>query len=171
MKKLLLLIVGAIIGAFATYYLCPNCGETVEMTESSIVKPDGVITSKEAMTLDKAYDPRYQLVSDSIFGGPNLDNRSSWYSLVDVENYLKYADSQATALGYDMDGIRIYLGAHPDGKTPGYTTMFMVPTGSESLSEGNSMLINFRRASVDIPGGDGLNHGSPGDPPSANYPQ
>ena len=89
-----------------------------------------------------------------------------------MNNYLRYADSQATALGYDMDGIRIYLGAHPDGKTPGYTTMFMVPTGSESLSEGNSSFLNFKRAgSGDIPGGDGMNGGDNGDPPAANYPQ
>ncbi|PNQ72754.1 hypothetical protein C1T31_09570 [Hanstruepera neustonica] len=171
MKKLSLLVIGALIGALATYYLCPSCAGTTEMAAAPIVKPSGVITSSQAKVLSSAYNVRYNLVSDSIFGGPNLDNRSSWYSLVDMNNYLRYADSQATALGYDMDGIRIYLGAHPDGKTPGYTTMFMVPTGSESLSEGNSSFLNFKRVGGgDIPGGDGLDNGDPGDPPSANYP-
>ena len=171
MKKLTPLILGLVIGALATYYFCPNCTVTEEVVASPIVKPKGVIKSEAAKILGKAYDARYQLVSDSIFGGPNLDNRSSWYSLVDVNNYLRYADSQSTALGYNMDGIRIYLGAHPDGKTPGYTTMFMVPTGSESLAEGNSSLFNFKRVGGgDIPGGDGLDNGKPGDPPSANYP-
>ena len=121
MKKLSLLVIGALIGALATYFLCPSCGDTTALAEAPIVKPSGVITPSQAKVLSSAYNIRYNLVSDSIFGGPNLDNRSSWYSLVDMNNYLRYADSQATALGYDMDGIRIYLGAHPDGKTPGYT--------------------------------------------------
>lgn len=73
-----------------------------------------------------------------------------------------------------MDGIRIYMAAYPDDPKlgAGYTTVFMVPTGSESLSEGSSSFFNFKRVGGgDIPGGDGMNDGGLGDPPSANYPQ
>lgn len=172
MKKLGPILLGIILGVIGCYFYCTNCNLMVEAPEDPIVKPSGVITPNQAKTLSTAYNPRYELVSDSIFGAPDLDNRSSWYSLVDVKNYLRYADSQATALGYNMDGIRIYLGAHPDGKTPGYTTLFMTPTGNKSLSEGNSSLINFKRVvGGDIPGGDGLNGGGNGEPPSAIYPQ
>jgi hypothetical protein len=49
--------------------------------------------------------------------------------------------------------------------------MFLVPTGVENISQGNSTLFNMLPPdSGDIPGG-GLNSGNPGNPPPANYPQ
>lgn len=170
MKNVSLLIIGAIIGALATYYFCPNCAGHDD-TVGGIVKPAGVITPKEAMVLDEAFNSRHQLISDSIVMRP--DNRSAWWSLEDVRNYLKYAENQSQELGYQMDGVRLYLGAYPDSPKEGvgYTTMFFVPTGSEALSEGSSMPFHFKRQGGDIPGGDGLNVGGAGDPPSANYPQ
>lgn len=175
MKKLSLLILGALIGALATYYFCPNCqGVDDDEENMAIVKPKGLITPDQAKVLDTTFNSRYKLISDSIVTRDGGDNRSSWFALADVQNYLKYADSQSTALGYNMDGVRIYLAAYP--KDPkfgaGYTTVFFVPTGNESLSEGSSSFFNFKRAgSGDVPGGDGLNQGGIGIPPSANYPQ
>ena len=173
MKKLSILILGALLGAFATYYFCPNCGETEDMVESPIVKPKGLISPEQAKVLDTTYNSRYKLISDSIVTRKGGDNRSVWFSKIDIENYLKYADSQSTALGYNMDGIRIYMAAYPEEPKlgAGYTTVFLVPTGSESLSEGSSSFFNFKRVGGDIPGGDGLNKGDDGQPPSANYPQ
>ena len=51
--------------------------------------PRGVITPAEAKTLDQAFDSRHQLISNSIVKRP--DNRSSWYSLQDMRDYLDYA--------------------------------------------------------------------------------
>ncbi|MFC5194945.1 hypothetical protein ACFPH8_06355 [Bizionia hallyeonensis] len=169
MKNVSLLIIGAIIGALATYYFCPNCAGHDD-TVGGIVKPAGVITSKEAMVLDEAFNSRHQLISDSIVMRP--DNRSAWWSIEDIKNYIKYAENQSQELGYQMDGVRLYLGAYPDSPKEGvgYTTMFFVPTGTQALSEGSSMPLDFKRQGGDIPGGDGLNKGNMGDPPSANYP-
>lgn len=173
MKNVSLLIIGAIIGAFTTYYFCPNCLGEVETLSATIVKPSGIITPKHAETLDQAFNSRHELISDSIVKRPGGDNRSSWYSLTDINNYIKYADSQATSLGYKMDGLRVYLGAHADNPKMGvgYTTMFFIPTGVPARSEGSSIPFIFKRKGGDIPGGDGLNEGSNGYPPSANYPQ
>mgnify|MGYP003653583862 CR=1 FL=1 len=55
MKNVSLLIIGAIIGALATYYFCPNCAGHEDVVED-IIKPAGVITSKEAMVLDEAFN-------------------------------------------------------------------------------------------------------------------
>jgi len=170
MKKLSLLILGIIIGAFATYYFCPSCSIDAEavVAEKSIMKPTGVITPAQAKVLDTEFNSRHTLISDSIV--LRSDNRSSWWSLDDMRNYLTYAENQTQGLGYTMNGVRIYLGAHPTIKgTVGYTTMFLVPTGDKTVPGGGS---GFMAAgSKDILGGDGLNAGGPGDPPSANYPQ
>lgn len=170
MKNVSLLIIGAIIGALATYYFCPNCAGHDD-TVGGIVKPAGVITPEEAKTLDIAFNTRHQLISEQIVMRP--DNRSAWWSLEDIKNYLKYAENQSHELGYKMDGVRLYLGAYPDTNEEGvgYTTMFFVPTGMQALSEGSSMPFHFKRQGGDIPGGDGLNMAGTGNPPSANYPQ
>lgn len=126
--------------------------------------PKGLITPEQAKTLNDAYTKRHQLISDNITMRP--DNRSSWYSLEDIKNYLTLAEAQAKELGYEMDGIRIYCGAYPeDNGKAGYSTSFIVPTINESNGEDGS------GSSPDMPGGDGLNFGGHGDPPGANYPQ
>ncbi|MEZ4792156.1 MAG: hypothetical protein R2783_01370 [Gelidibacter sp.] len=168
MKNLLVLLLGAIIGAAAVYFYC--CKQDLS---DDVVEPKGIITPAQVMALDEAFNSRHQLISDSIVKRP--DNRSSWYSLSDMRSYLNYAESQAKDLGYTMDGIRVYLGAYPDtANEVGYTTMFFTPTGSKAMAKGEMNFLNFNLQSgghPDIPGGNGFNMGTPGNPPSINYPQ
>ena len=127
--------------------------------------PKGSITPDEAKTLNDAYTARHQVISESVTMRP--DNRSSWYSLEEIQDFLSSAAAQAKDLGYEMDGIRIYCGAYPDQEGEvGLSTAFMVPTGTpiEGGGEGNG-------GSRDIPEGNGLNLGQQGEPPGANYPQ
>lgn len=169
MKNFFLFLLGLIIGAAAVYFYC--CKDDSE-SMIDFIEPKGLITPAQATTLDRAFNSRHQLISDSIVGRP--DNRSSWYSLSDVRDYLYYAENQAKDLGYTMNGIRIYLGAHNDtANENGYTTMFIVPTGNLVKSEANMNLFNFAigDSNPDIPGGDGLNDGGMGNPPGSNYSQ
>ena len=168
MKNLVLLILGIVLGALAMYFYCCK-QEPVEMLPP---KPTGLITPTEIRTLTRDYDPRYQAINDSLFKGvAGGDNRSSWYALEDVQNYLVLAENQADSLGYTMDGIRIYPGAHPgDGKKPGYSTYIIVPTGYLKTSQG-SMFMMQKGGGDDIDGGNGLNNGDNGNPPGINYPQ
>jgi hypothetical protein len=170
MKKLILLILGFILGALAMYFYFHNDKNQDEMEETPI--PKGIINPAEITSLTQAYNPRYQAINDSIFKGTKEeDNRSSWYSLEDLQNFITLAQKQAGELGYTMDGIRIYPGAHSavDG-VPGYSTFLLVPTGYLNKSEG-SMLSMQKGGGDDISGGNGLNNGENGDPPGANYPQ
>ena len=166
MKKIVTLVLGFLLGALAMYYYSnQSLGES-----EAIVKPKGVITSAEAKTLDQAFNTRHELISDSIVKRP--DNRSSWWSLEDMRDYLNYAEKESLELGYTMNGVRVYLGAYPTNKEVGYTTMFMVPTGNLNVSEGGMSLLNSRRGSnPDVPNAPGLNHGDGGNPPGANFPQ
>ena len=159
------MLIGAIIGAAIVYF---GWCKTSNMKDQP-TGPKGIITPKEIKTLDAAFDSRHKLISDTIVKRP--DNRSSWYSLKDMREYLDYAENQAKELGYNMDGIRVYLGANADEvNTVGFTTMFFVPTGSKNTAD-ESMPSVDKTGSKDIPGGYGLDMGSGGDPPNANYPQ
>lgn len=170
MKKLGLLILGIILGALAMYFYC--CKDVDLASESPTVTPKGIITSEQAKTLDRAYDLKHRIINDSLFkkstdGG---DNRSSWWAIEDIQNYINHAENQAGELGYTMDGLRVYLGSYPDAKgETGLTTLFFVPTGSIIKSQGSMFPIQI--GGGDIPGGDGLNMGESGLPPGANYPQ
>lgn len=172
MKKLGLLLLGIILGALAMYFYCSN-NQTEMTSEPPTAAPNGIITSKQASILDAAYDLKHQIINDSLFrkstdGG---DNRSSWWSIEDIQGFINHAENQAGELGYTMDGLRMYLGAHPNikGET-GLTTIFIVPTGTENTSQGN-MFPMLQGGSGDIQGADGLNMGKNGSPPSHNYPQ
>lgn len=165
MKNFIVLLLGIAIGAAAVYFYCCN-----NELDNGIVEPKGLISPEEAKALDQAFNSRHRLISDSIVRRP--DNRSSWYSLSDMRDYLNYAENEAKGLGYTMDGIRVYLGAYPneDDKV-GYTTMFFIPTGNQNSAEGSMLNISLEGGSPDITGGFGLNGGQGGVPPQANYPQ
>ena len=168
MKKLVLVLLGIIIGLALAYFYLGKDSEGEVSTKEAMAPPRGVITEAEGIVLNNAYTPRYRLVSDSIVRRD--DNRSSWYSLQDVRDYLNYAEGQARGLGYTLTGVRVYLGAYPEsGGQPGYTTMFLAPTGVKETSNGS--MINFALdGDGDIPGGDPLNAGGNGEPPNGNYP-
>ena len=165
MKKLLLLVLGVVIGIAAAYYYLSSNQNFEEMAN-----PKGLITPSEIKTLDQAYNSRHTLISDSLIDRP--DNRSSWYSIEEIESYIAYAKEQADSLGYTLDGLRLYAGAHPDTKEgPGLMTMFFVPTGSKNVSEGSILSTAQGGGGNDIENADGLDFGKKGVPPSANYPQ
>lgn len=171
MKKLVLLILGFILGALAMYFYFHNNNNLEDMDDTPI--PKGIIKPDEIKTLTEAYDPRYDAINDSIFPGMKEgDNRSSWYSLEDLQNFITLAQKQSNELGYTMNGIRIYPGAHPelDGM-PGYSTFLLVPTGYLNKSEGNMLSMQNGGGNGDVIGGNGLDKGESGDPPGINYPQ
>ncbi|TXE10831.1 hypothetical protein ES711_02705 [Gelidibacter salicanalis] len=167
MKNLLLLIIGILIGALVSYVYLSKPD-----TDLTINAPKGLISPEQAKILDAAYNTRYKLISDSIVNRKGGDNRSSWYGLDQVRTYLNYAENQAKEQGHTMDGIRIYLGAHPDlNGEAGYTTMFFVPTGISHKSKAAMFNFSIADGSGDLPDGEGLDMGGNGNPPSANYPQ
>jgi hypothetical protein len=168
MKNFFVFLFGALIGAAIVYFVYCKSTDMVQVADA----PKGLITPAEASALDQAFNSRHKLISDSIVKRP--DNRSSWYSLTDLRAYLTLAEKEANGLGYDMNGVRVYLGAYPNtANEVGYTTMFFIPTGTKNLAEGNMnfLNLNFQLGTPDIPGGKGLNGGDSGYPPDANYPQ
>ena len=172
MKNLGPLIIGIILGALAMYFYCSTDKMEAESESSTATVPKGIITSKEAKVLDEAFNLKHRIINDSLFkkSSDGGDNRSSWWSIEEIQNYINHAENQTGQLGYTMDGLRVYLGSYPgaNGET-GLTTMFFVPTGYKNKSNGS--ILPMQGGGGDVPGGDGLNRGHQGDPPSSNYPQ
>lgn len=164
MKKASYILLGIILGALATYFFCPR---QVDKPVTKIVKPKGVITPAQAKALSINWTKTRKQAVDSAAG--KVDDRSSSWSLTDVENYLAYAKNQSDSLGYDMTGIRVYLGVYPGNAPNGkanYSTMFIVPTGKKSYSKGSGLNI-ISASSSDIP----VNPLNDGDGNNNSYPQ
>ncbi|WP_242204401.1 hypothetical protein [Aestuariivivens insulae] len=163
MKKLGYILLGFAIGAVLTYFYCPRQLEK----EMKVMKPSGVISINEAKELNNNWTKYRQAAVDSAAKqqGRNHDDRSTWWALDDIENYLAYAKSQSDSLGYNMSGIRVYLGVY--GSNAGQskknlTTMFIVPTGKKSTSEASSLNIGLQGGNEDVPVSP-LNDGTGGD--------
>lgn len=172
MKKLSYIILGFILGALLTYYFCPK-QDDMKAIEAKTVKPNGVISVKEAIALNDNWTNERQKAVDSAAQsyGREKDDRSTWWSLADIENYLDFAKNEAESLGYNMSGIRVYLGVYGEDagqSKKNLTTMFIVPTGEKSLAEANMSLFRLPPNDPDVPGGSPLNNGSGG---NGGYPQ
>ena len=172
MKKFGSIILGFIIGAFATYYFCPRT--VSEVKEAKIIKPSGVISIAEAKALNNNWTEFRQAAVDSAAKkqGRNKDNRWASWSLDDIENYITYAKNQSDSLGLSMTGLRVYLGVY--GKNKGQskknlTTMFIVPTVKNKISQANMSIANIKvqRDDEDCGECDPLNEGQGGD---GSYP-
>ncbi|MEP1489445.1 MAG: hypothetical protein ABJK28_13570 [Algibacter sp.] len=154
MKKLSYIIIGALIGAFATYYFCPRTLEAEK--ESKIVKPKGVISVEDAIALNNNWTKYRKAAVDSAAQkqGRKVDKRSTKWKLEDIRNYLDYAEAESKYMGYTMDGIKVYLGVYGEDAGPeksNYTTMFIAPTGGISLSEASVVPFNFSSVVGDPP--------------------
>ena len=166
MKKLIYIILGFIIGALLTYYFCPR----FEQLPAKIVKPKGVITVEQAKALNDNWTIHRKPAVDSAAKkqGRKQDDRSTYWDLEEIENYLGYAKHYSDSLGYKMTGIRVYLGEYGEnaGQTKkNLTTMFIVPTGDKIKSEASSFYLNYRGSDgIPVPP---LNNGTGGD---GSYP-
>ncbi len=131
MKKLSFIILGFLLGALATYFFCPRQVDYIE--DVKIIKPKGAIEPGKAKALNDNWTKFREAAVDSAAKkqGRNKDDRSTWWPIDDIENYIAYSKHVTDSLKYDMTGIRVYLGVYGDnaGRTKkNLTTMFLVPT-------------------------------------------
>lgn len=145
---------------------CVNNNQKVVNT----TRPDHAITKDQAIALSDNYKARYDGISRAI---GKQDNRSTWYSLAELKQYIAYIEAQGNEKKYDVDGVRFYLGAYSTSdKNPdkqNYTTIFLVPTGKKAGAVTKSSAPPVT-ASPDITDIDPYNLGAGGFPPSGVYP-
>lgn len=130
-----------------------------------IEKAEAIAKSKDS---DGSFKPEEELSKQKF-----VLSVSNWYSLDELENFIAFSKRNARKNGYEMDGVRIYIGVLPNDEKykdkKGYLTTFISPTGNKNIQEGGFM--TFQSPSKDLPQGPSAEYGSAGDPPSATYPQ
>lgn len=93
------------------------------------------------------------------------DNRSSWFSIVDLKAYITYIENEAKTKNINIDGIRLYMGAYSNNKADvakkKLSTIFLTATTND----------NIANKSDDVTSIKGMNLGSIGQPPSKKYGQ
>ncbi|MFI1773516.1 hypothetical protein [Thalassobellus citreus] len=168
MKKISYILFGVIIGALATYYFCPRQVE-LESLETRMVIPKDTISVAEAIKLSNNWTNNNPTEIDSTLEveGSKKATRSVWWALKDVNEYLAYAKAKSDTLGYNMTGIRVYLGNYGKNAKPSKknrNTMFIVPTGNKTISKASSINIILPPSDDDIPAPP-LNRGDGGTEP------
>jgi len=173
MKKLALLVLGFGFGFIVcTQFFCKTEVVIDDETVEDPKPPSGYIEPGDMKLLSDGYNTRHAIINKAL---GITDNRSSWYSLNDMRQFLDYAEFRASNTNYPMDGVRIYMGANDGGQ--GLATLFLVPTSSaiktnSVKSKGSVFNLNFsaQTGGGDIPGIGGLDYGGEGDPPGQGYP-
>lgn len=158
MENLLTLILGLVIGILIMYFYCykkTKSGGPV----GSPVEPKGLISPTEAKTLNDNWTDLRKVANDAVAEN-EIDNRSSWYSIEDVRNYLTLVENDNDSI----TGIRLYLGVHKDISEGGKTTIFMVPTIPNPRPK------TGEDPNDDDPNAKGLDRSDDGMPPGASYP-
>ncbi|WP_240723609.1 hypothetical protein [Flavobacterium sp. J27] len=154
-------------------FLFQSCTE-VEVKHD---EPTQLISNDVAKELNQNYNrTRHALISQSI---NKEDANSTWYSIKELENYIYYIKREGKNKGYDVDGIRFYLGAYPNTSQYSHkanmTTIFLTPTGKKVDVQKGSVLnlptmMQTEEENPDVDELSPMNFGTMGHPPKAIYP-
>jgi len=138
--------------------------------------PKGLISPKEAKELNQQFiKTRSQDLNKIVkkeSGNPKKEDAiSSWFSLEEIKKYIAYVESENS----NVNGLRVYFGAYSNSdKKQGkkdLSTVFIVPTVPLTGSLQKDGVTGDDDGGSDLDDLEGLNNGSIGNPPSAQYPQ
>ncbi len=123
--------------------------------------PKKCISVEEAKELQKTWCDTRTPEIDKCIGFE--DTREFWWSVKELQKYLKHVKRESRKQGIDDPGIRIYFGAYPQEKckmNKGYATVFLAPTGAPAGESGKGV-----DSAPNNYGIEAYNHGNSGNPP------
>lgn len=149
MKKLGPIILGFIIGAVLTYYLCPRPTGEMHTLDAKVKIPKDTISVAEATTLFKNWQKNNATEIDYTLEieGPRKKTTNVSWTLSDVRGYLDYAEAKSDTLGFKMTGIRVYManyGKNANPKLKNRNTLFIAPIGTKKISKGSVVNLNIQ---------------------------
>ena len=128
-------------------------------------KPKNAISYKEAKGLQQEFlTTRANTLNKALNFKQKIkgqDVRDVTFDLQEMKQYIAYVEAEAKKKGLNGLGLRVYFGAYPKNdtktKSPGYSTVFFMPTHQSKSSKGQDEIIE---------GVDGLNRATNGIPPN-----
>lgn len=153
MKKLGPIILGFIIGAVLTYFFCPRQSDDMHTVGAEIKIPKDTISVAEATKLFKNWQQNNPTEIDStleVEGSRKKITNVGW-SLDIVREYLDYAEAKSDSLGFEMTGIRVYVGNYGKSTNPALknrNTLFIVPTGNKKLSKASVLNLSLQDGGI-----------------------
>lgn len=170
-------------------FVLSSCNKKQDVKKLNVKKPkNGTITYKRAVQLQKEYINTRANVLNKHLNSINHfkqeqtlvkenkiieDVRDVTFDLNTLKQYIAYVEKEANKKGLKGLGLRIYLGAYsndekdPRVKTPGFSTVFFMPTHQPKEKESNVNNFYFWHHDEVIVDIDGLNLGN-GTPPPNN---
>ncbi|MFB9057537.1 hypothetical protein ACFFU9_12380 [Mariniflexile ostreae] len=155
-----------------TVCLLVSCNNVTKEKPSEQQKPEKISAPKQtidyeyASNLEEEYiNTRASIINKSL---DMEDAREFWFDLDQLKKYIAYVEQEAKSQGYKNLGIRIYNGAYPKEKQypdPGYSTVFLVPTGTKSISKAGISSSSFILSNDNIQSIRAYNYGHAGRPP------
>lgn len=135
---------------------CTRCSEPPKEPVSNSYKKK-LISYKEGRVLYNEYSRTNNVVlTRSRNGEP--DSRWYWFSVEDLEGYIKYVKETAKKQKLKNPGIRIYMGKypmnHPKNKMAkpeyaGYQTIFLVPTAQNLKRDSTTAMSRTMKLTTD----------------------
>ena len=162
-------------GLFFSMQLFLSCSE-----DRVYDKPTQLITTDLAQELNSNYNIALLRSRATVTDSVREDANAVWYSIEELERYINYVKTEGINKGYDVDGIRLYLGKYPSdpnkyNEKAGMTTVFLSPTGTKKATQKASVLTIStttmqEQTHKDITELSPMNYGSMGNPPKVIYP-
>lgn len=171
--KILSPLCAAFILAFCLFS-CTRCSEPPQEPVSNSYKKKLISYREGRVLFDEYTRTNHEVLMMSRNGEP--DSRWYWFSLEDMEGYIKYVKENAKKQKLKNPGIRIYMGKYPMNhpknrmakpEYAGYQTIFLVPTAQQR----NRINAKSRSASTeentDVPSIESMNMTNLAPPPKA----
>ncbi len=151
-------------------FLCTSCKPDGKPPKGDIdisVIEKKLISTDSAKAWARRYtDTRYKILTENL---GFQDNRTSWYSVEELETYIAYAKREAKKKGFKINGFRLRLAVNPESyyrEEGPLTTIYISPTRPYS-QQGSFFAFQPGPGGDDDTGIHALEHGGVGNPPNA----
>ncbi|MBE4950393.1 hypothetical protein [Chryseobacterium culicis] len=171
--KILSPLCAAFILAFCLFS-CTRCSEPPQEPVSNSYKKKLISYREGRVLFDEYTRTNHEVLMKSRNGEP--DSRRYWFSLEDMEGYIKYVKENAKKQKLKNPGIRIYMGKYPMNhpknrmakpEYAGYQTIFLVPTAQQRNRTNAKSRSASTEENTDVPSIESMNMTNLAPPPKA----